>query len=242
MFYLHLSLAFYWQKILLFTLPLFSFILFSLLIQKAQKVLLEVQPVHKHLKNEHLPKKPNIYICICNLSQEKHSLSLNAALLVLLLLHGKALAQHFIHLCTSAHSSSTRGTRSWVRPSEHTRTGQVLPGCFSKHLENVARLPLLLWGNWGTFKIPQCSYSSLREGYKGIPNPFRSYFPALLCALQVCRSELIPEAGMHCHCLFRNIISQRTTSLKSTFSTEKAKRVFHWWGGAPPLFSTFKWC
>lgn len=158
--------------------------------------------------------------------------------------HPWALAQQFFHLCTTARLNSTRGTWSLSQssPSEHTRKGQVLPGCFSKHLENVARLPLLLWGNWGIFKIPRCSYSSLKEGYRGIPNTFRSYFPILLHALQMCGSELIPRAGMHCHFLFINTVSQRTTQLKSTISTERGKRVFCWWGVGPPLFSTFKWC
>lgn len=38
---------------------------------------------------------------------------------------------------------------------------------FPQKLVNVARLPLLLWGDWGFFKIPQCSSSSLKEGCRG---------------------------------------------------------------------------
>lgn len=111
-------------------------------------------------------------------------------------------------------SSLTRTTGSWSesdQPLEHTSKGQLLPGCFSKHLENVARLPLLLWGSWGIFKIPWCSYFGLKEGYRGIPNRFRSYFPTLLYVLQICGSELIPETGMCRHFLFSNIVSPRTT-------------------------------
>lgn len=92
-------------------------------------------------------------------------------------------------------------------PSEHTRRGQFLSGHFGKHLENMARLPSLLWCDWGFFKILQRSSSSLKEGCRGNPNSFNSYFPSLLQALQMYGSELIPEAGVHYYFLFINIDS-----------------------------------
>lgn len=126
--------------------------------------------------------------------------------------------QQFFHLCTSTHLSS-----SCVRPASQCTTGKGR--CFLGVSANTWRM----WPGCHCYsgvtgassKSHGVAIPAWRKGAGGFPTCSEVIF--LLYTLQMHGSELIAAAGMHCHCLFRNIVSQRTSNWK-TPSVQKQER------------------